>query len=397
MNQQGKDKVNKMFRYYFDKAWQSYLIRGLLLLVVILGLLWHFREVTLGVIIPAMIGFIISKFIISAIQTWRGQREDQAKSISCFKKINEIYKDEKPITITINNTSTQIYIQDLMEGKKLEPVLEFKNEVFELTPFIQENIKQLMDAHLMSHIMNGNTLRLCDVTLTNDQIIFKTCKTDYYKHLVTNRAVDYPITKHLTLRKIYEPGPKLKPFNESSFSNHIGLDMIVILSDGYTICPKRRNDATYSKNKITSSVAMGYRISEYSKVSFDDMKESLLKKAKQRLKLPDKILNHIDQINFLGASKSLYEGGKPQFHFILKLSDYTVQDYMKDVITLKIKKFESDIDEDKRLYLISLKDISLLEDYKMSTYHYENGKKHKKQFIPELSFYMSMYYYHRLK
>ena len=90
MNQQGKEKVNKMFRYYLDKAWQSYLIRGLLLLLIILGLLWKFRDVTLDVIIPAMIGFIISKFIISAIQTWRGQREDKVKSINCFKKINEI-------------------------------------------------------------------------------------------------------------------------------------------------------------------------------------------------------------------------------------------------------------------------------------------------------------------
>lgn len=59
-----------------------------------------------------------------------------------------------------------------------------------------------------------------------------TGRTNYYKSLVTNRAIDYALAEGISVRELLECGPFIHSLKTSSLSNHLGFNGFAESADG---------------------------------------------------------------------------------------------------------------------------------------------------------------------
>jgi hypothetical protein len=386
------EKLLEMIKFYYKAIKKSHLLIALSSLIAIGLIIYFFFQSQIQVVLSAFIGILLMITIRNAYKTFRSQREDKIKSNENLKTLKKKYPLSKFDQLSLN-PKLDLFFVDLgkVEGKEI--IFKVSPEPFDIDLFIKHHFFNIMSSHHMSSYQNSPTIRLKDVDCSNpNQIIYTIQKSDYYNHLVTNRAIDYPIQNKISLRDVYEPGPKLSNPNASKMSNHIGLNMIIILSDDYVIMPQRRWDATYSKNRVTSSVAARFEVSECKSCTIFDIKEQLIQKSIQKLKIREDIIKdkHHD-LHFIGAAQSIYEGGKPQFYFAIRIENYTSKDYLKSIGTLKLHNYKEGIDEDKRLFLLDLKSFKILDNYKLQATAY--NKRYKRKTLPvEKSFFANLYY-----
>ncbi|MGI6714466.1 MAG: hypothetical protein ACOX3K_05435 [Bacilli bacterium] len=214
-------------------------------------------------IIGTIIGIFISLIAMFLLRTFLGYFEDELKVNKNTQEMLEIYpKDRYRKKIKISeqgDAKTFIYNEVFINnGQMAIEFIDHHNQHFVLNDFFESHFDVLLAAHGSSVIKNSLTIRLADVEIHEDEnkAIFHFSRSNYYNHLVTNRAVDYLITSAITPRKLYAYGPYIPPLKDSPFSNHIGINALVFTSDGYLIFPKRGRKATISKGQITSSIAI---------------------------------------------------------------------------------------------------------------------------------------------
>lgn len=382
---------NKILLYYYRKFMENHILKAFILASILVFFLFKYYRLTLDVILPATIGFLLSKFLFMTYIAYVSKREDRLKSIENPDVLSKIYPDVLPVMLVENGISLPLYFSDVLLINQRQVKFTLLNEAFRLPIFIEMNQPQLLKAHLMSHIENKNTLRLKDIVIEDNKIELQVQKTSYYNHLVTNRAIDYALSEHLTLRKMYEPGPTVKPLNESVFSNHIGINLMLITNDHYTVCPKRKYNATYSKNRLTSSVAIGYGIKSYEDVSLADMKLQMLAAIHTKLHIPDQHIPHTDQIEFIGIARSIYEGGKPQFYFKCELPNFSSRDFVEMTKSINQSQYDTILDQDKSYHLVNLNDMKVKDKFQLLATEGNQSRYHK----VELSFFMNYYFYRK--
>lgn len=103
---------------------------------------------------------------------------------------------------------------------------------------------------------NEPTVRLDDFRLSDKTAYFYTSRSTFLNHMVTNRAMDYPIAYPASVRSLYEYKKRLSPLLESKMSNHIGINALVYLSDGTFLMPFWGGNATISKRLVSAGIAM---------------------------------------------------------------------------------------------------------------------------------------------
>lgn len=103
---------------------------------------------------------------------------------------------------------------------------------------------------------NEPTVRLDDFRLSDKTAYFYTSRSTFLNHMVTNRAMDYPIAYPASVRSLYEYKKRLSPLSESKMSNHIGINALVYLSDGTFLMPFWGGNATISKRLVSAGIAM---------------------------------------------------------------------------------------------------------------------------------------------
>jgi hypothetical protein len=330
---------------------ENHILKAFILASILVFFLFKYYRLTLDVILPATIGFLLSKFLFMTYIAYVSKREDRLKSIENPDVLSKIYPDILPVMLVENGISLPLYFSDVLLINQRQVKFTLLNEAFRLPIFIEMNQPQLLKAHLMSHIENKNTLRLKDIVIEDNKIELQVQKTSYYNHLVTNRAIDYALSEHLTLRKMYEPGPTVKPLNESVFSNHIGINLMLITNDHYTVCPKRKYNATYSKNRLP----------------------------------------HTDQIEFIGIARSIYEGGKPQFYFKCELPNFSSRDFVEMTKSINQSQYDTILDQDKSYHLVNLNDMKVIDKFQLLATEGNQSRYHK----VELSFFMNYYFYRK--
>jgi len=249
----------------------------------------------------------------------------------------------------------------------------------------------------MSYKENGPTLRLDNIIKNKDgSLTFMTSKSNYFNHLLTNRAVDYRVNGTMSLREIYEPGPLISPLSQSKFSNHIGINVIILFNDFYSPMPLRRSDATYSKNKVTSSIASRLIIDDLdsSVLNLDYIYRFIYTSAREKLDIPESVLSeNSNLIDFIGAAQNIYEGGKPQLYFFLYLSGLSSKDYLISRKKTDHKdKPRNGIDLDKKVFLVNFKTLRTKANYHIGVDTLCRIKKHR-ALVPEKSFFANLHYF----
>lgn len=227
----------------------------------------------------------------------------------------------------------RVYAEKLFGGANLWDLVDNPQQQFELDGFIMSQYSKIMAAHGRSKHKASLTVRLQDCQLGKDGVYhLVTTRSTYLAHLLTNRAIDYKIDGKFSLREVYENRDTLVPLNKSKMSNHIGINALVFLSEEgtgnkkdrkYLLLAERDKTGTIAKYMLTASVAI--------RLDMDDLesplrqeylrRDAVLNYMPQSLGVSDTWLNSIGQpsITFLGASRDIYEGGKPTFFYEVDL------------------------------------------------------------------------------
>lgn len=224
-----------------------------------------------------------------------------------------------------------------------------KIDRYALPQFVSENALLLMEAHASSNVKNSVTVRLDDFKFENGKLTLETCRSQYYDMLVTNRCMDYELGGAVSVRRVYEYGDTVSPLDKSKLCNQIGINGLIITSDGHLLVEKRgRKKATW-KNKFAQPISLALKITD-DIVGKDGLlaggeagAEAVFKKVildtvgKNFGILESDIEEFSLKTNFMGIARDLLEGGKPNLYFYI-VTKKAAQEFKSD---LKKKALEA--------------------------------------------------------
>ncbi len=213
---------------------------------------------------------------------------------------------------------------------------------FKLDPVIVNNANKLISAHENSKISNKDILRLDHYSIDHEgHLTLEISMTNFYNTLLTNRAMDFELTKKMTVREMFEYGPHLNTFKQSKMANGIGVSSILLTKDGYyvmlqrgmknptgkhqiSICNSTLNFYFSGNNAIIKKIDKSFILDDPLKE--DLLYESILNGLRVKLHYPTKGEYGLrkEDYQMVGMVRNLKEGGKPELFFVVR-SKYTKQ------------------------------------------------------------------------
>lgn len=399
-----KKLVVALVKFFKKEHFTKYLIEFLVFFVALALFLIFSTDDAASNVIGTIVGFLFSTMILYIIKIISSNFEDILKVNCNTEELLKIYSGDKSYrkTVELNNTKVDVAYADIFvnNGEYKLDVVDKPDKKFELDDFILENYSTIIQAHTNSKKINAETIRL-DKFIKNEKekkCLFFLSRSTYLNHLVTNRAVDFILFDNITLRDIYEYGPKLNSIEDSKMSNHVGINGLVFLSDGNILVPRRKRNSTISKNKITSSIATklnppltgGKKVTK-NHLFHQNIIDSL--SARLKMKLEDLNTKNVD-VKFLGFGQSLYEAGKPQFYYSVVLKDIDTKKYyelnMDETVNQKI-------DADRCIYVADYNTYKFKKDKLCFEIIKKNGKRSKITTGYEMSYLCNIWHYEQTK
>ena len=264
-------------------------------------------------------------------------------------------------------------------------VFDDKKDSHQLPDFVMDNALKLLDAHKSSKRSNNDTVRLNDFSYDSESktLTLDTQRSMYFHMLITNRCMDYMFEDGLTIRNVYEYRNKVSPLHKSVLGNQIGINGLILTTDGYVLVEKRDQKKITWKNKYAQSISLALKVSDLKLDASETIaptagaanaqfKRIIEKTVKDNFGLiPEDYLEFSIEDNFLGIARDLLEGGKPNMYFYLstKLNAKDLRALLeknaarteteKGIKPLQTAKLSSDY------YLIPYEDIRVNFNYSM--------------------------------
>lgn len=382
-----KKLIKAVYGFFCGFTLRKYIATAVISGILLALCAWLLGNDTLINIVGVMLGIILTSLLLNILRAILTNIEDDVKVSDNDKDLLNFYDKKsycKYLLFDDKSAISFLYDKTYQHLKDNEILIDDEpQKEFQLNSLLENNFFELMKAHTRSYFNNCPTVRLDRFTLENKTLTLFTSRSTFINHLVTNRAIDYKINNLLTLRQIFEGGPTLSPLEKSIFSNHIGINALVFLNDGSLIVPHRSNNSTISKNMITSSVATRLELDDYSKqlkvemLMFDSIRNYL-----KDLSLPPTAIKNA-RIQFSGFGRNLYEGGKPQFYFLVNV-DIGKEEYAK-ILLDSDKTKNKKIDRNKKIYICDTASFCSRKNY-LGFKFFVSGNKYKKRFFaPEKS------------
>ena len=272
--------------------------------------------------------------------------EDGAKLTQNYDElVNRTYKLDQAVTVQNGPDRIDkiacIKVADLT-GKRIV-IDDDPNTFFELPDIASDNYKDLLRSHLSSTIYNNTNIRVKKWGFEAGRFVIHTERTTYFSSLVTNRAMDYRLDDGLSIRKVLEGGPCLRPLEASALSNHLGFNGMLETSDGYFPFVYRKGNVSIGKRTYGNSVgaSLKYKFAvEYEKSKNIFTFKGLDKAIKHELK--DELGVSTDDVRYkiLCAYRDMVEGGKPQL-FIYYSTHLTMDDVNEAFIKANTPKTDN--------------------------------------------------------
>ncbi len=330
-----KQLFAKILYFFRSERTSKYLVEIAFFCLSLGGFLFLAASNVVGNVFGTIVGFLFSTVLLYIIKVVFNSFEDLIKINYNTEQLLKLYRGDPSYRkeLRYGNTSrTFAYADRLINNGQTFEVVDDPEKAFSPDDFVMENYSTIFSAHSNSTKFNGTTIRLDRFEEENGHCKFYLSRSTVFHHLVTNRAIDYILFDNVTLRDMYEYGPVLNPLEESKMSNHIGINALVFLSDGRLLVPRRKKDSTVSKNRVTSSIAVKLDFPAGKRVVDTEhlMRGTIIDNLGARLNLSRDQLN-LDQIeiDFLGFGQNIYEGGKPQFYYAVRLTDIDTAAYFK--------------------------------------------------------------------
>ena len=308
--------------------------------------------------VAIIIAFICQSISIAIVNIIERHFEDAIKLTTDYQLLIKKYSRTK--LLSFNQVSFPIEILQFRTQNESSFTLEFDSSHalnnYELPKQIAAQSSYLMSAHKHSKIYNRLNIRLDDLVVEDGNTKLVYSQTYYFDSMVTNRAMDFKLENGKTVREIYEPGPFLKPLNKSKFSNHLGFNGFIELSDRNIIFVVRDKDLSIGKNTLACSIGASLK-SEY---ALDDnlqftkagLNRAIIKEVKDELNID--IPEAVDLTSSIFTfCRDVLEGGRPQFLFYYKLSNLSSTEFLKqfNARNNKEEKYHKKIDGSKFIFL----------------------------------------------
>lgn len=255
-----------------------------------------------------------------------------------------------------------------------------KNKDGEIPSFIIKNSSNILNAHKHSKKTNNVTIRLRDIDMEDNTLVLHTERSNYIRMLLTNRCMDYALDNGMTIRELYEYDRFVTPLDKSKLSNQIGINGMVLTTDGYLLVEKRDNSKTTWKNKFAQPISLALKENDVHLNANreigstpEDAADSLFAVIKKTLKSNFGFTeNDYEPLtfanNFLGLARDLLEGGKPNLYFVVTMN------YDSKKLLEVLRKTSAETDPKKALkteklasdyYLIDFNDMKFGFQYQL--------------------------------
>lgn len=241
-----------------------------------------------------------------------------------YDRILDFYNKEKNNLLTLNYNNETEYLPQYLQIDNTKNSLEmnqfvfkFSKEVYylpdEIKDYTSNAFKQLTKT---SNFRHGENLRLSNLTFENNIYTFHTQPVMYEDYMLSNMLMDYQLNQYDSLRERIHRLGRLESFSESKLANHIGINILLFTPAGYLIMPQRSNKVIYAPLELSASISGAVQsrdiIPGQSLDSFEFAREGIEELGLSR----DDIL--IDSVKFLGLTRELIRGGKPEIFFKMK-------------------------------------------------------------------------------
>ena len=292
-----------------------------------------------------------------------------------YKEVEEIlnlYKEYDVILLPSVNVFT---------NREKNIKLSFDDSLTEkqLPDFVIVNAQEFMEAHKYSNTSNNITIRLDDFDFQDNKLTLHTSRTYYYHMLLTNRCMDYQIKSGMSIRGLYEFKDSVTPLKDSKLSNQIGINGMIITTDGYVLLEKRGRNKTTWKNKFAQPISLALKESD---LKLDDTRllnsdceysnKKMMNVIKETMKSNFGLLEEDYETlsvenNLLGIARDLLEGGKPNLYFVVTVK-YNHLEFL-EVLKQKAGNIEKNVLKKEKLesdyYLIDYNDIRINLEYEL--------------------------------
>lgn len=386
-------KIAKKFIYSFIKCEGITAIIAAIVVFVVFSWKSLVEHQQISIIDWTMFSSIVIALILNSISkifqiSLMNRLEDPMKLTRDYEELASKYKGESMITYN-NAGASEENLRKLRKKKKdlkicIPVILEFKLrnctiEIddsltnYKLPSVLYPHFNELLSAHSTSKVYNQLHIKVDDWRYESGKFIMKTSRTTYFDSLVTNRAMDFRCGNGLTVRELFEFGPRLHTLRESSLSNHIGFNGFVESSDGYILFVKRGNMLSIGKRtygcSVEASLKIKYALNSSGKFTESGIEGAILQEIKNELKIPQNKLERFSAANnLIAAYRDIVEGGKPQLLFFIR-SLWTKEEIKQNFIS-EMKKSDTNneaellVDGRKFLwiYKAEIKDICILPD-----------------------------------
>lgn len=352
-------------------------------------------------IISVTLGFFIGTIGVYFLGVIRRATEDYNKVINDKSHLDKRKYDP---SIMMHYTFNDVKICDYFHAIAYCDSYQFvvkddPDKEFMVTDLIANNYFTILNFHADAYKRNVPTVRLDKTEIANGVMYLYLSRSNFFNHLVTNRGLDILFDGTTTLRDVYEPGPFLSSFEDSKFSNHVGINSFLTLEyEGktYLVLARRSRKSTIAKRQVTAAIAS--RLVYYPELPFSTT-VAKIPFAENTIKLFtgkfDDILTRAQaELTFLGFGQNPYEGGKPQFYYNyhVKCDANSFNEIWTKIANSKIKAGQI-IDSDVYLLMIDISTLKYLEHDIFQAKRYKQGKFTSIHFVVEKSFLANLFLY----
>lgn len=241
-----------------------------------------------------------------------------------FERILQYYQAERSNLLQLNFNNEIEYLPQLLEIDNTSQafgmnqfMFDFNEEVYQLPEsmkdFTSDAYKNLTKTMKYT---NGENLRLSNVKFEDDMYTFETQPVYYQSYMQSNMLMDYKPKDEKSLRERTHIQGKLTSFQDSTLANHIGINILVFTPAGYLIMPQRSDKVSYAPLELSASISGAVRTHDIaSGQTLDSL--AIIREGIEELGLTRNDILY-ESIQFLGLTRELIRGGKPEIFFVMK-------------------------------------------------------------------------------
>ena len=200
---------------------------------------------------------------------------------------------------------------------------------------------------------DDETARLTDVIGgTNITLLFQ--PTSYFEYVKTNMAMDFDDGINDSLRDEFHSNKQLESLADSKFANHMGINGLVFSNDGQMIFQRRSSKVLTNPNQLCPGFSGAIKLADIKdrRNCIETLAEmDIYRELVEELGIKERF---ISLRRFMGISRELQRGGKPEIFFAVDI-DMTAQQIVEclpkekegDLFCLSLRSAKSVLNQDE--------------------------------------------------